>query len=215
MGTRAVQKCAQRSCMSLLSVCLRSTIGVPPVHGFQVAHLNPDAVDREDPHTVQPDRVGAVGRARGEHALLCSRRVAAGMYAQDVAPGVVEPREHDYLVAGVETFQALENRGREARPRVRRPSSPCFGTDARSASGDSTVPIWVSSKRGSSTLAPPRSAPVLVSEEPSRHCGGLHRGASESDVDSPKCENSAGDANAMISLTRSPSRARTSIEVGR
>ena len=105
-------------------------------------------VDRQHGHAVQPDRVRAVGRARGEDALLGAGGVAARVHAQDVAARAVQPREHDQLVAGgdaLERRRRIPPRRRASRPA--RPRRPASGAAARSVSGDSTVATRISSTR--------------------------------------------------------------------
>ena len=70
-----------------------------PVDRFEVADLHSVAFDGRDLDPMKPDWVRPVGRTGGEHPLLGPRGVAAGMYAQDVSHGEVEPGQDENLVA--------------------------------------------------------------------------------------------------------------------
>ena len=109
-----------------------------PEHGLDVEHRRPverleradvhaGAVDREDPHLVQADRVGPRGRAGVEDALDRVGGVAARMHAQDVAVGAIQPGEEDDLVAGLAARRARRaRRGRSAATPPARPRAPAW-----------------------------------------------------------------------------------------
>jgi hypothetical protein len=101
------------------------------VDGLEVAHAHAGALDRHDLHRVQPDRVGAIGRARVEDALHRVGRIVARAHAQDVAPRTVEPREHDELGARRDAVEAVEHGRLEDEPGVGRPLQTLLGRRRR------------------------------------------------------------------------------------
>ena len=85
------------------------------------------------------------------------------MDRQDAAVGPVQPCEQQDVVAGCQAVSASPMFGSNTTHASGAPSSPCFGADARSVSGDCTWPIgrappaqyppgWSSSRRGVSTI---------------------------------------------------------------
>ena len=77
-------------------------------------------VDGEDPDAVQADRVGPVGRAGAEDALLRPGQVAARMHPQDVTPSAIQPREDQDVVADANAVEGLEHGRLEDEPGVGR-----------------------------------------------------------------------------------------------
>jgi hypothetical protein len=94
-----------------------------PVHRLEVAHLGSATVDRHDLHPMQPDRIGAVGGAGSEQALLRPRHVASRMHPQDVAARTVEPGEDDDLVPARIPSRASSTAGSKASHASGAPSS--------------------------------------------------------------------------------------------
>ena len=80
------------------------------------------------------------------------------MHPQDIAAGTIQPGQDDDLAACSDTVEGVKNRRLEDEPRVWRALVALLGAAAGSLSGDSTVPIGVSSKRGWFTSIPPFSA---------------------------------------------------------
>src|SRR5512132_4035029 len=108
------------------------------VDRLQVADGDGVVVDAHDGDRVQPDRVGAVRRPGREHALAGPVGVAARVDRHHVAAALVEPGQHQHLVADAQVGRGLADLGAEDHPGRRRPSSPCLGARSRSVSGDST-----------------------------------------------------------------------------
>ena len=75
------------------------------VDRFYRVHLHGVVAQREDPHTVQSQRVGAVRGPRGEHPLFPTIRVVAGACAQHVAPSPVQPGQHQQLLTHLQAVQ--------------------------------------------------------------------------------------------------------------
>src|SRR6266550_6778472 len=91
-----------------------------PVERLQVPYTHPRALNRENPHPVQSDRVGAVRRTGVEHTLQWVGRIAPGMDDQHVGPGAIEPRQHNQLVTDLQVAQPLAEPGVENQPGLRR-----------------------------------------------------------------------------------------------
>src|SRR3954451_24154285 len=75
------------------------------VEGFEVADVDTRAVDGEDVHVMQADRVGPVGRTRGEDAGARAGGVVTLVDGEGVAVGAVEPGEQEYVGAWRQAFQ--------------------------------------------------------------------------------------------------------------
>lgn len=91
-----------------------------PVHSLEVSDANPKSVNTDDLDLMQPDWVGAMWAARGEHTFLWSRQVAARMDAQHAAIGEVEPREDENLVADAQGASSFTNISVKDEPRLGR-----------------------------------------------------------------------------------------------
>ena len=76
-----------------------------------------------------------------EDTLLGSVQVSARMHLQDAAIGLVQPRQHDDLVAYGNAVHAGLNLRSKIRYASGAPSSPCRGASAAEVSGLSTRPI--------------------------------------------------------------------------
>src|SRR5215468_1575761 len=69
------------------------------VESLEVPDLEPrGARDLDDPHAVNPDRVGPVRRPGTEHAAHWGAPVVPRMYAQRFAITAVQPRQHQDLL---------------------------------------------------------------------------------------------------------------------
>ncbi len=128
------------------------------VKRLEVANLNSEAVDGEHLDLVQADRVRAIGRARAEHPAQRIGRVIARVDPQDVPPSAVEPGQDDEPVPDRDVLQRVGHRVIEGEPGSGAPSKPCFGADAGSVRGDSTLPIGVSSSSPGTAITPRRPA---------------------------------------------------------
>ena len=139
------------------------------VERLEVVHADARAVDLRDADAVEPDRVRAIRRARGEHAVLAAAHVAARVHAQHVAARAIEPGEHEQIFAGRDALPSppatLASNTSHASGA---PSSPCLGASARSLSGDSTMPIGCSSRVMTVRPADPRACPAGAGSMPHR-----------------------------------------------
>jgi hypothetical protein len=90
------------------------------IHGLEVPDANAKPVHANDLGSMEPNRVRTMRAPRCEHAFLTSRRVAAGMDAQDIAISEVKPREDEDLVAGFQVPRSVANVGVEDERRLRR-----------------------------------------------------------------------------------------------
>ena len=98
-----------------------------PVERLQVPYTHPRALNRENPHPVQSDRVGAVRRTGVEHTLQWVGRIAPGMDDQHVGPGAIESRQHNHLVTDLQVAQPVAEPGVENQPGLRRAFVPLPG----------------------------------------------------------------------------------------
>src|SRR6266576_2189538 len=97
------------------------------VERLQVPYTHPRALNRENPHPVQSDRVGAVRRTGVEHTLQWVGRIAPGTDDQHVGPGAIEPRKHNHLVTDLQVAQPVAEPGVENQPGLRRAFVPLPG----------------------------------------------------------------------------------------
>src|SRR3954447_12903538 len=115
-----------------------------PIQRLEVVHADPRALNRDDLHLVEADRVRAVGGASAEHAGQRVPAVVARMDTEYVSTGAVEPREHDDLVAGANVAQPIHHPFVEDQPRGRRSLAALLGRAARVGEGDCTTPMGAS-----------------------------------------------------------------------
>ena len=116
----SVQESADRS-----STGLTSTIGVPSRASRSRTRIRrPSTETIRD--AVQSDRIGTVGRARVEHALLGVSRIASRVHCQYVAAGAIEPGQHDDVRAGGQVANALTHGVVEDEPGLRRTLEALF-----------------------------------------------------------------------------------------
>ena len=91
-----------------------------PVERLQVPHEQPRAIDGDDFHPVQSDRVRPVRRAGAEDARLRPRQVAAGVNDEHIATRPVEPGQQDDLGPNPKVAQAVARALIEDKVGVRR-----------------------------------------------------------------------------------------------
>src|SRR5205807_2312835 len=122
-GAVILANLAKRADPSTLDAAVEHRLHVDdrrPVERLQVADAHSRALNGENPHPVQSDRVGAVRRTGGEHTLQWVSRLAPRMDGQHVAPGAIEPRQHNHLVTDLQVAQSLAEPGVENQPGLRR-----------------------------------------------------------------------------------------------
>src|SRR2546430_13018689 len=121
-GAVILANLAKRADPSTLDAAVEHRLHVDdrrPVERLQVADAHSRALNGENPHPVQSDRVGAVRRTGGEHTLQWVSRIAPRMDGQHVAPGAIEPRQHNHLVTDLQVAQSLAEPGVENKPGLR------------------------------------------------------------------------------------------------
>ena len=79
--------------------------------GFERMDSYATFLDRQYLHAMEADRIWAVGRTRAEYALRGSREVIAGMDAQEVATGTIEPRKQEDLISDANPIQGVRRPG--------------------------------------------------------------------------------------------------------
>src|SRR2546425_2012059 len=82
-----------------------------PVERLEIADADSRALNGEYPHAVQSDGVGPVRGARIEPPLLGVGRIAPGMDDQHVAPGTIQPCQHDDFIADSQIAQPVAEPG--------------------------------------------------------------------------------------------------------
>lgn len=91
-----------------------------PIDRLEAPDVDAGAVDVEDRHRVNAERIRPVLRPRGEHAPHGPARIAARMHSQDGPVRQVQPRDDDDVVAGPQPVERCTDAGLECQPAVRR-----------------------------------------------------------------------------------------------
>lgn len=77
------------------------------IEGFQVAHADSCAFDRDNCDSVQSDWIGPVGGASAKDAPYWVRQIVARTHPQDVTACPIKPGQHDDVGTGPKVTQSF------------------------------------------------------------------------------------------------------------